>query len=163
MGHHKLVLEEELDEPFTLIAVHCSTEDYKLAYLLNRQLGTRFRRKREDLDFSTKNLIVSFPLFEYINEKKLLRYYLVANACPSIEEELELAGGLFASQISKKATTQYLIPELKNVDYFLKIYSENGDLPLREILSEINEIKQVISAYLVEIDNIKSKNNLIFD
>lgn len=163
MTHHKLILDEDLDEPFTLIAIHCTTEDYKLAYLLNQHLGTRFKRKKVDLEFSTNGLSIAFPLYDFEDGKKHFHYYLVANACLSLEEELQNSVGLFAALISEKATTHYLLPEFKNVDYFLKIYSENGVVPLRKMLSEINEIKQVISAYTVEVENIKSKNNLIFD
>ena len=163
MTHHKLILDEDLDEPFTLIAIHCSTEDYKLAYLLNQYLRTGFKRKKADLNFSTKGLPIAFPLYDFEDCKKHIHYYLVANSCLSVEEESQSSGGLFAAMVSEKATTHYLLPEFRNVDYFLKIYSENGVLPLRKLLAEINEIKQVISAYTVEVENIKSKNNLIFD
>ena len=161
--HHKLILDEDLDEPFTLIAIHCSEEDYKLAYLLNQHLGTGFKRKKVDLDFSANGLKINFPLYDFEDKKKHFHYYLVANSCHSVEENLLNSPGLFAALVSDKATTHFLLPEFKNVDYFLKIYSENDILPLRKLLAEINEIKQVISAYSVEVENIKSKNNLIFD
>lgn len=163
MAHHKLFLDEELDEPFTLIAIHCTAEDYKLGYLLNQYLGTQFRRKKADLDFSSKGLLITFPLYDFEDSKKHIHYYLVANACHSVDVDLQESDGLFAALVSEKATTHYLLPEFRNVDYFLKIYSENGTLPLRKILAAINEIKHVISAYTVEIKDIKSKNNLIFD
>ncbi len=163
MTHHKLILDDDFDEPFALIAIHCSEEAYKFAYLLNAHLGTSFKRKKRDLDFSANGLEIKFPLYDYECGKKFFHYYLVANSCRSMEEVLMNSSGLFAALISEKATTHYLLPEFKNVDYFLKIYSGNDVLPLRELLSEINRIEQVISAYSVEVDNIKSKNNLIFD
>jgi hypothetical protein len=163
MAHHKLVFDEDFEEPFALIAIHCSEEDYKLAYLMNHHLNMRLKRKKTDLDFSTEGLLITFPLYDFEDVHKYTHFYLVANKCRSVEAGLQSSGGLFAEMATEKSRVHYLLPELKKVDYFLKIYSDFETVPLRKILSEINEIKQVISAYSVELDNIKSKNNLIFD
>lgn len=163
MANHKLILDDDFEEPFTLIAIHCSEEDYKVAYLLNRHLNMKLHRKRSDLDFSTEGLLITFPLFEFEDMHKYTHFYLVANKCKSVGASLQSSGGLFAELITEKSRVHYLLPDLKQVDYFLKIYSDFETVPLKKILSELNEIKQVISAYSVEIDNIKSKNNLIFD
>jgi hypothetical protein len=45
----------------------------------------------------------------------------------------------------------------------LKIASDSGKIKVKEIVSKINEIRQVISAYNVAVEKLKSKNNLIFD
>jgi hypothetical protein len=57
----------------------------------------------------------------------------------------------------------YLIPELKKVDYFLKIRSDFDNLGTKILVNQINEIKQIISAYQVEPEALKSRDNLIFD
>ena len=80
-----------------------------------------------------------------------------------MEASLQSSGGLFSESVSEKATTHYLLPEMKNVDYFLKIQTDYGSFPIESLISEINKIKQIISAYFVETEKIKSKNNLIFD
>ena len=53
---HKLVLDD-FDNPFKLIAIHCSSEDYKLAFLLNRHLNLKLARTRKDHDFTSNTLI----------------------------------------------------------------------------------------------------------
>jgi hypothetical protein len=163
MANHKLIFDEDFEEPYTLIAIHCSEEAYKLAYLMNQHLNLRLKRKQTDLDFSTAGLLITFPLYDFNDEHKYTHFYLIANKCKSVDAVLQSSGGLFAEMVSEKSTVHYLLPELKKVDYFLKIYSDFGTIPLRKFLSEINEIKQIVSAYAVEIDTIKSKNNLIFD
>lgn len=163
MATHKLIIEDEIDEEFALVGLHCSVEDYKLAYLLNQHLKTRFKRKRTDLDFSTEGLLITFPIYQFEDAFKYSSFYLVANKCRSTEASLQSSGGLFSDVFSEKQTLKYLLPELKNVDYFLKIYSDFENVPLRKIISEINGIKQIISAYQIDTENIKSKNNLIFD
>lgn len=163
MANHKLVLDDEQDEPFTLVAIYCSVEEYKLAYLLNANLETRFVRRATDLDFSFDGMLVKFPIYDFEDGKTYNTYHLVANKCRSVEVTLQNEAGLFESGASEKSRTYYLFPEFKKVDYFLKIYSDFETFPLRKIISEINEIKEVISAYTVELHDIKSKNNLIFD
>ena len=50
MANFKLVLEDDFGEDFSLIAIHCSAEAYKMAYLLNDHMALRLKRKRVDLD-----------------------------------------------------------------------------------------------------------------
>ena len=163
MGHHKLVLDDDFKEEFSLIAVHCSEEDYKMAYLLNRHLGLGLKRETADLDYSNEGLEATFSLFQYTSELQYTSYDLVTNKCKSTVLNVKGQGGLFSDETSEKNITTYLLPEHKKVDYFLKIYSEFSTIPLRNIIATINEIKQVISAYEVAQESIKAKNNLIFD
>lgn len=163
MGHHKLVLDDDFKEEFSLIAIHCSEEDYKMAYLLNRHLDLGLRRESVDLYYSNEGLEATFPLFQYTSDLQYTSYDLVANKCKSTVQNLEVQGGLFSEEVSEKKVITFLLPEYKKVDFFLKIYSEFSTIPLRNIIATINEVKQVISAYEVDHESIKSKNNLIFD
>ncbi len=163
MANLKLVLDEEMDEPFALVAIHCSEEEYKVAYLLNTQLGTKLKRRSSDLDFSNNGLIVTYPIYDFEDTQKYSSYQLVANKCRFENLSLHSPLGLFDTGVSEKEKTHYLLPEYKKVDYILKIYSDFEAFSLRQIISEINEIKQVISAYTLDMNDIKSKNNLIFD
>lgn len=163
MALHKLLLDDDLREDFSLVAVHCSEEAYKMAYLLNRYLSLQLKRKPVDLDFSNDGLEVTFPIFEYENELKYTVFHLVANKCKSIMAKLQSSGGLFGEQEDEKIVWTYLLPEFRNVDFLLKIESDVEKTPIRSLIADINEIPQVISAYVIEPDSIRSKNNLIFD
>ncbi len=163
MANHKLLYDEEFEEPFTLVAIHCSEEEYKVAYLMNKFLDMRFRRRKVDIDLIFDGLITTFPIFDFTDEINYNQYHLVSNKCRTIDASLQSSGGLFAEIDSDKAKDHFLLPEFKKVDFFLKIYSDFENVSVSTFISEINKIKQIISAYIVETDNIKSKNNLIFD
>lgn len=163
MANHKLFYEDELEEPFTLMAIHCSEEEYKVAYLINKFLHMRFKRRKVDIDSTFNGLITTFPIFDFTDEINHNQYYLVSNKCRTVEASLQSSGGLFSEINSEKAKDHFLLPEFKKVDYFLKLYSDFDEARLTTFVSEINKIKQIISAYIVETDKIKSKNNLIFD
>lgn len=163
MGHHKLVLDDDFKEEFSLVAIHCSEEDYKIAYFLNRHLDLGLKRDAIDLDYSNDDMEATFPLFQYTSDLQYTSYDLVANKCKSTAQNAQVQGGLFSEEASEKYIITYLLPEHKKVDFFLKISSEFSTIPLRNIIATVNKIKQVISAYKIDPESIKSKNNLIFD
>lgn len=163
MANHKLILEGDFQEEFSLIAIHCSEEPYKMAYMLNKHMSLRLSRKKLDVDFSSQGLDISFPLFEYEDELSYIIYNLVSNKNKSLTAKFQSSGGLFSDVSSEKTITTFLLKEFKNVDYFLKIQSDYEKVSTKKLISTINEIEQVISAYTIESEKIKSKNNLIFN
>lgn len=158
--HHKFAIDDFLEEDYDLIALHSSEEDYRLAYLLNKNLNISLFRKKYDLDFTIQQAVYHFSLFEYEDKKKHILYHLIANKTEGLKEEQEPINK--ASLFHARPERRFLVSELK-CDYLLKLTSENGRIPKREIINQINGIKQVISAYSVEVENLKSRNNLIFD
>ena len=163
MAIHKLILEDDYNDEFSLIAIHCSEEPYKIAYMLNKQMSLQLKRKPLDIDFSNNGLDVTFSIFEYEDELSYILYNLVSNKSKSLSAKVHSSGGLFDEIVSEKTVTTFLLKEYKNVDFFLKIYSDYEKVPTRNLISAINEIEQVISAYSIEIEKIKSKSNLIFN
>jgi hypothetical protein len=53
----------------------------------------------------------------------------------------------------------YLIPERKEVDYFLKMEGEEYGL---KVLAVLLSVPKVITAYRLETSKLKSKYNLIY-
>ncbi len=80
MAIKKLILNDFLEEiDFTLIGIHCSLEDYRLAYLLNAHLNINLRRKSSDLDYNNGQVLYS--IFEWEDEKRLTTWNLVSKSC----------------------------------------------------------------------------------
>ena len=46
MALHKLLVDDFDDLNYSLLAVHCEMEDFRLAYFLNQSLATRQQNKR---------------------------------------------------------------------------------------------------------------------
>jgi hypothetical protein len=160
MAVHKLILDDVFDEEvYTLIAIHCTIEDYRLAYLLNKYLGISLTRKLSDLDNNeAKN---SCSIFEWKDTKHLITWSLVANICKTEIIQQKNYTSLFDSP-EKLTKTTYLIPEYKAVNYFLKIDNEFNLSKEKYILDSILAIHQVVTAFSIDINQLKSKDNLIF-
>ncbi len=58
MGVHKLLVDDFEDTNYTLLAIHCDLEDYRLAYLLNQHLATRLARTEGRFRFCRINGII---------------------------------------------------------------------------------------------------------
>ena len=160
MAVHKLVLEDVFDEvEYTLIAIHCSIKDYRLAYLLNKSLGISLARKETDLDFSLDNS--TYSIFQWEDCKHMTTWSLVSNICKTETFQEVNLKSLFNTE-EKILKTTYLIPEYKKVNFFLKIEKEYNSGNEKYILDSILKIPQVVTAFSVDTDLLKSKNNLIF-
>ena len=159
MALHKLQVDDFDDDSYKLIAIHTRLEDYRLAYLLNKYLGLKFKRKDNDIDF--KYLESSYSIFEWDNENEYVLWNLISNVCKKEQDSLYSTGTLFSDN-QKVLTTFNLISEYKNVDYFLKISEEIQNVDEKLILNKLKAIPQIITSYTVDPLKIKSKDHLIF-
>jgi hypothetical protein len=56
----------------------------------------------------------------------------------------------------------YLIPELKEYDYFIQLQDESGFFGISSIMEKLKNINGIEYIKLIETENLKSKDNLIF-
>ncbi|WP_029038082.1 IPExxxVDY family protein [Salinimicrobium xinjiangense] len=162
MPAHKLVLDEVFEQPYKLIAIHSQVEEYKLAYLLNKHLNLRLARSPREIDLCAGAENILFAHFVYEDQKKDCRYHLVSNIAK--REEISGVGenSLFMGEhVAVKKS--FLLPEFKQVDFFVKIEDELEWVNERLLISLILEIPQISTAYAIDFDRIKTKENLIFD
>ncbi len=145
---YKLALDDFQEEDFKLFAIHTTLEMYRLAYFLNRNLLLHLKYKQN---------IDSFELFDYKNEQQQETWSLVSNTGERCIEKSHGDTLIFDSEPNRIKT--YLIPEYKNVDYFLKIENSNDH---KNINKKISAISQVITSFEIDTNQLKSKNNLIF-
>ncbi len=161
MAIQKLVLDT-FDDDYELIAIHCSLASYRVAFLLNKHLDLQLFRKKEDINFEYNDLVANFPLYQYYDRFQYNTYSLFGNKFKTqIAPKSLVSEGLFTPEDA--FTTKYLIPELKTIDYFLKIEAETSQFSSKSLLTQILAISQIITAYTVEYTTLKSKNNLIFE
>ena len=147
------ISEELFVDSFDLIALHSDMECYALAYHINKAAQVLLVRAIKDLEIGT----LSYPMFEYNDEVNEEDWYLVRNVVQ--EEESDQSQGLFANSTTVK--TNYLLEERKQINYLLKLYPEDS-VDLEKTIKAIRSIAKVSMAYQVNVDDLKSKRNLIF-
>ncbi|QJD95792.1 IPExxxVDY family protein [Mucilaginibacter robiniae] len=138
----KKVLKFEIDLDFVLVAITTSLKDYRVCYFINKYL--RFNLKKiPDLAvdiYQSTTEPAFFSIYHYQWETTETDFYFIAN----------------------KGTEGLLIPEMREIDYFLMIrnYIDEGDL--NYLLSALNRIQEIITAVKIEPKKIKSHENLLF-
>ena len=79
-----LLLDDALEYDFTVVAIHCSLEDYRLAFLINKYVGLHLERTRKDIDYKETGYSALFPLFTYNDARNYIDYSLVSNKCKTV-------------------------------------------------------------------------------
>ncbi|QLG45485.1 IPExxxVDY family protein [Costertonia aggregata] len=148
------ISDDFYEDTFTLIALHSSLEDFALAYRLNLFLKSNFKRCRLDLDISQN---ISFPIFEWKNLDTDGYWTLIANH--SFTQDNTVQESLFQNEPSY--TAHFLLPEYKDVDYFLKIEEDNVKTE-KPIVEAVLKMPEIVTAYSIQTNTIKSINNLIY-
>jgi len=147
------------DDSFDLIALHCSLEGYAMAYALNFHLKSDFRRRRKDLDISEK---ITIPIFEWKDDINDRYWTFFANN--GLREDTLPRSDLFENETSY--TTFHMLPEYRDVDYFIKIEQDDSNNYLHgemeSLIKSLLAVPKIVTAYAVATDKLKYKNNLIF-
>jgi hypothetical protein len=163
MAIHKLDLGEFDEIDYHLIAIHTSLEDYRLAYFINQKLPINLGKNKNEIQINIKEGETKFSRFYYHDIKKGISWNLIQNKNEVIQIKNNKRQINLFSNISMEVSTKvYLLPEFKKADYFLKIENLADDLNVTSIQTILNTIDSISTAYTVETNKIKSKNNLIF-
>lgn len=143
---------ELYEESFQLIALHTTMSPFTLAYNLNQYCGLDLERSEKDLQLNA----ATFPLFEGYNEELDYSFYLMGNVY--LKEENVNSNGLFETFTS--TITNYLIEEYKEASYLLRM-DEVPERHFKNYLKKTQAIHKVSLAYAIDVNKLKSKQNLI--
>ncbi|MDA0380514.1 MAG: IPExxxVDY family protein [Bacteroidetes bacterium] len=152
----KYVLKVPVDQDDTAVfAIHSECPDYQLLFFLNRDLKLRLKRQKDDLEFGQGYF---FPWFAFDHQKHFSRYTLIQNklkTAVNIPAELNL----FAD--NRFEEIYHVLPEYKRIDYLLKVEGESEE-QLTFVLEKLKQLDQIVMAYALNSQLIKSKTNLIY-
>jgi hypothetical protein len=140
MKKTKLFVEPAFD--FELLGLVSPVKDYKMAWLINRDLNLDLVRSED-----VKIEFVASPKLE------ISQFFL------------SLPHG-FIQLLKNKAlnTSQqlaYLIPELRNLDYFLLVQDQTQQLSISDFMDHLGKNPLIQSVVKLDVSKIKSKDNLL--
>ena len=162
MAIHKLDFDDFEEIDYSLIAIHTSLEDYRLAYFINQKLLINLSKSKNEIQINVKEGETNFSRFFYHNVEKEISWNLIQNKNEVIQQKKDNKQNLFSNLTLEVLTKVYLLPEYKKVDYFLKIENLEETQNINKIQMELNKIEAISVIYTIECNKIKSKNNLIF-
>ena len=135
-----LRIDENEQYGFVLIGIVCQHRDYRLCREINLALDISLARDNDFEVFTKKRMeAMTFTRFSFTNEEED-EYYMLANKCD---------GGM-------------LLPEQKQIDYFLLIRPGRNEIDSGNLLPELKKIPMILGAYAFEPKELKSRENLLF-
>ena len=143
------------EDSIYLIGINSSLESHKLVYKLNKELNLNFVRSKKDIDLSKEKAY--YFRFVAKNKSQEILYDFFSNKFQKISFSNVYSNNLFNSHFSKKV---YLLKEYKEVDYFIKSTDQKDH---DEIINIIRKIPEISIIYDINPNEIKNKENLIFD
>jgi hypothetical protein len=140
MKKTKLFIEPTFD--FELLGLVSPVKDYKMAWLINRDLELNLVRSEEiHIEF------LSSPKLE------ISQYFL---SLPHGYIQL-----LKNKAINTSQQLAYLIPELRNLDYFLIVQDQTEQINIATFVDQLAKNPFIQSVVRLDISKIKSKENLL--
>ena len=162
MATLKLYIDECEELNFHLLAIHTSLEDFRLAYFLNQKLQLSLSKNNDEIKIKNKEGNTFFSRFTFEDIKKDVFWNLIENENEITLKQNNTNQGLFAESKNSFTTKDFLLPEYKKVNFFLKIDAPKESIIPSEIVTLIKSIDKISTVYFIDLENIKSKNNLIF-
>ena len=156
MKYKKYQLEETFEESFSLIAIHSSLEDFQLAYFINKNCATYFKRNHDLYSPYLKQCLKG--LVWKNDHDKENHWHLFSNKYEGKTEDSKQVSQLFFGE--KLELEQFVLPEFKLVNYFIK---KPGDISNETFIYKLKEVSEIQIAYSIPEKNIKSYQNIIFE
>ncbi|KAA2245264.1 IPExxxVDY family protein [Chitinophaga agrisoli] len=135
-------LVEDFFESTHLMGIVSSARDYQLSWQLNRQLHYPFRVNNSlEIKLTKHQRSFFFTVYEFQEPTKSVSHYLYNNHCKA----------------------EFLLPELKNIDYLWLIKGDYyGPQDVKKLTEALRHVELVQLVSLLDLREIKNKVNLIF-
>ncbi|MEI8203619.1 MAG: IPExxxVDY family protein [Bacteroidota bacterium] len=138
----KYKLPAEIEENYQLIGIACHQKDFKLAFLFNSKLKFSFVRTKNLTKFSkVKEQTHEFSMFYWFDGMNRIEYYLISN----------------------RFQDAYLIDSMKQLDYFLVIKTDNMQIDLNNMITELKQTPEILGVFNIDESSFKNIQNLIQD
>jgi hypothetical protein len=162
MAVYKLNLDEFESDLFHIIAIHTAIEDSRLAFLINQKLNILLKKSKTNIQIATKSGEAQFENFCFFDEKKGIKWNLVKNQTTLIKNNKATVANLFSETTAIFDSNVFLLSEYKKADYVLKMIPNDSQISILDIQTKLNSIRNLTTAYSIDSNTIRSKNNLIF-
>tara|TARA_B100001250_G_C19755560_1_gene769923 strand:- start:906 stop:1382 length:477 start_codon:yes stop_codon:yes gene_type:complete len=154
-----LILKVPLDLNYLLIAIRSKLDDYQFAYFLNKSPFFFFKRRESDVPSIINKKKIYFSTFEDLNNELKRTSFLISNNS-IYEDEVNNSMNLFNNK--SIFNTAFLIPELKEFDYFIKLVGVWKKQELIELKKHLQQMKCIESETDIDLKTLRSIDNLVF-
>lgn len=136
---HKLIVEDDLN--FFLVGISSHENDYRLSWAINAHLKMALKRTDNLQIYNTRiKQDQEFSMYQYADPETVLHYNLIANRCDN----------------------GFLLEEMKNIDYLLKITGDANKNFADQLANKLKKIDIITTAFEIYPAELKSRKKLVF-
>jgi hypothetical protein len=150
------------DFDILLFGISSNADELKICWFLNRLFSIDLERASDIEILHVKNQLVStFCNFKF--EKKSIAQEISSFVNDGSQEKDFDESSVIYNLIGNRHSSGNLIPEQPRIDYFL-ILSGDGIQAIDQaaLVNQLRQIKEIQAAFVIDVETLKSKNNLIF-
>ena len=136
---HKLIVEDDFH--FFLVVISSHENDYRLSWAINTHLKMALKRA-DNLQIHNPRIKQDqeFSLYQFTDLETVLHYNLIANRCDN----------------------GFLLEEMKNIDYVLKIMGDASKNFPEQLVNKLKKIDIITTAFEIDPSELKSRKKLLF-
>jgi hypothetical protein len=137
----KYTLDLDTDYDYDMIGICSHHNDYRIIWGVNELLDIYLEKKEENFKISnSKGTLSEHPYYEFNDTENYLTFFFIKN----------------------KYEGKFLVPELKQIDYFLFLLHNNlHNISL--LMQKIKTLPTILAAYEFDPTEYNSTENIIFE
>ena len=129
------VLTESIEIDATAFGINSHEKDYKLCWHINKSLSVFFKKEQESKQISKKNFTVFSTKYD----------------------------GSHLSLIKNQSKDGFLMPQKKNIDYFMTIEPRLNFLQKEQFVQKLNKVSKILLTFEIDLNSEPEDHRLIFN
>ena len=129
------VLTESIEIDATAFAINSHEKDYKLCWHINKGLSAFLRKEQEPKQISKKTFTIFTTKYE----------------------------GRDLSLIKNQSKDGFLMPQKKNIDYFMTIEPRLNPLQKEQFIQKLNKVSKILLTFEIDLNAEPEAKRLIFN
>ena len=129
------VLTESIEIDATAFAINSHEKDYKLCWHINKGLSTFLKKEREPKQISKKTFTIFTTKYD----------------------------GRQLSLIKNQSKDGFLIPQKKNIDYFMTIKPRLNSHNKEQFVQKLNKVSKILLTFEIDLNTEPEAHRLMFN
>jgi hypothetical protein len=155
-------LEIDYDYDFELLGIRCAEEMYRLAYLLNKTLSTKFEKSLTPAKYFEGKESIDCGYFSWFDEQYDAEWYLISNRLSGAKEtSANDPIDLFSGTTEMRKIESRLSREHQQVDYFVQIFGMVPRDLMEKMLSLGKELDELQTIMQLDVPNMRDRDNFL--
>ena len=129
------VLKESTEIDATTFAINSHEKDYKLCWYINKGLPALLKKEREPKQINKKNFTVFTTKYD----------------------------GRHLSLIKNQSKDGFLMPQKKNIDYFMTVEPRLNPPNKEQFMQKLNKVSKILLTFEIDLNSEPEAHRLIFN